>query len=704
MSVVQAAPQESAEVPRSVSIVDCDIHPTLTVLGLQKRVSSRWRGYLERFGRRTPNITEFYPRTANAGFRLDSWPQGPDGFPGSDLELLRTQLLDECAIDYGILNSLGLLNCHEVPELAAEIARALNDWMTEWMDQEPRLLGALVVPYEYPDLAVAEIERCAGDRRWVQLILPDSAEDPLGSHKYWPVYEAAVAHGLPVAVHTAGYWPHLDTGWPSYYLEEHVANSLRMTAQLANYICEGTFDAFPELRIVLTEAGVAWSAPLMWALDNAWELLAEGDPGLERRPSEILPRAGVVHDPADRGARRPRRACPDDPPRRARGPAPVCDRLPALGLRLADPGAAAVAWRRAASQDPRRQRLRALRPTAHGRRVIDCDVHCAPTSLATLAPYLSDYWREYTPRRASASAACPRLPADAPTTGGPAPGDYDTLANALFADGGPRYAILNCLTICEAHRNPYYQAALASALNDWIRQEFLDRDERLRASMVVSTVDPDDALAEIERLGATPFRPGPAAGPRRDAYGNRRYQRDPRGGRRRGLAIALHAWGGRPGADHDRVPLYLPRGLRLQPDDRPDARPEPRRRGRLRAAPRLRVACRGGFAWMPSLLWRFDKDWKGCGGVPWVKERPSAYMRRHFRATTAPAHLPAQRPEVIRELVAMMGPELLMHASDHPHNHGAGAAALYEALSDEECEGVGDGNAAAFYRLNGAAA
>ena len=41
MSVAQATPQESEEVPRSVSIVDCDIHPTLTVLGLQKRVPSR---------------------------------------------------------------------------------------------------------------------------------------------------------------------------------------------------------------------------------------------------------------------------------------------------------------------------------------------------------------------------------------------------------------------------------------------------------------------------------------------------------------------------------------------------------------------------------------------------------------------------------------------------------------------------------------
>jgi uncharacterized protein len=288
MSVAQTAAATQTEAPRTVSVVDCDIHPTLTMPQLLPRLSARWRRHLEQFGRRTPMITEFYPRTANAGFRLDSWPEGPDAFPGSDLGLVQTQLLDEFDIDYGILNSLGLLNCHEMPGLAADMARALNDWMTEWMDSEPRLLGALVVPYEYPELAVAEIERRAGDRRWVQVILPDSAEDPLGSRKYWPIYEAAVAHGLPVAVHTAGYWPHLDTGWPSYYLEEHVANSMRMQSQLLNYICEGTFDAFPDLRLVLTEAGVAWAAPLRWSLDSAWGLLREDSPAIDRRPSEIV--------------------------------------------------------------------------------------------------------------------------------------------------------------------------------------------------------------------------------------------------------------------------------------------------------------------------------------------------------------------------------------------------------------------------------
>ena len=273
MSVVQTNPESQQQAPRTVSIVDCDIHPTLTMPQLLKRLSARWRRHLEQFGRRTPIITEFYPRTANAGFRLDSWPEGPDAFPGSDLGLVQTQLLDEFGLDYGILNSLGLLNCHEMPGLAADMARALNEWMTEWMDEEPRLLGALVVPYEYPELAVAEIERRAGDRRWVQLILPD---------------EAATGHGLPVAVHTAGYWPHLDTGWPSYYLEEHVANSMRMQSQLTNYICEGTFDAFPDLRLVLTEAGVAWIAPLAWSLDSAWELLREDSPPISRRPSEIV--------------------------------------------------------------------------------------------------------------------------------------------------------------------------------------------------------------------------------------------------------------------------------------------------------------------------------------------------------------------------------------------------------------------------------
>jgi predicted TIM-barrel fold metal-dependent hydrolase len=286
MTDVRAHERQAAEPPAAVSLVDCDVHPMIPHAELQARLSTRWRRHLERFGRRTPIVTEFYPRASNAGFRVDSWP--PTGLPGSDLELLRRQLLDEYGIDYGILNSLAMTGVHEVPELAAEIARALNDWMWEWMDEDSRLLGAIVVAHEYPVLAVREIERCAADARWVQVLLPDSAEEPLGSLKYRSIFEAAAAHGLPVGIHTAGFAPHGGTGWPSYYLEEHVGNAFQMQSQLTNMVCEGLFEALPDLRLVLTESGVAWSISLGWAIDSAWELLRDEVPALERRPSETI--------------------------------------------------------------------------------------------------------------------------------------------------------------------------------------------------------------------------------------------------------------------------------------------------------------------------------------------------------------------------------------------------------------------------------
>ena len=278
-----------ADAARAITLVDADIHPTPPEAELHGRLSERWRRHVERFGRRTQIITELYPRTSNAGMRADSWPEGPGSFPGSDLGLLRQQLLDEYGVDYGVLNCLSMLHCHEAPDLAAELARAVNDWLEEdWLEPEPRLLGSIVVAWEYPELAVREIERRAGDPRWVQVLAPGTGEAPLGDSRYWPIYEAATAHGLPVAIHNAGYEPHLGTGWPSYYLEEHVAYSFVMQTQLLNMVCEGLFQAVPGLRLVLTEGGVTWVVALRWALDSAWDAYRDELPHLDRRPSEVI--------------------------------------------------------------------------------------------------------------------------------------------------------------------------------------------------------------------------------------------------------------------------------------------------------------------------------------------------------------------------------------------------------------------------------
>ena len=55
--------------------------------------------------------------------------------------------------------------------------------------------------------------------------------------------------------------------------------------------------------------------------------------------------------------------------------------------------------------------------------------------------------------------------------------------------------------------------------------------------------------------------------------------------------------------------------------------------------PSLRVALiEAGFTWMPSLMWRFDKEWRGLRHLtPWVKRLPSViYPRTH--AHDAPAN------------------------------------------------------------------
>jgi predicted TIM-barrel fold metal-dependent hydrolase len=336
--------------------------------------------------------------------------------------------------------------------------------------------------------------------------------------------------------------------------------------------------------------------------------------------------------------------------------------------------------------------------------VIDCDVHCAPPSLAALGPYLSDYWREYTQTAGirlvgMASAYPPR----APTSGGPAPGDYESLKQGLLDGEAPSFAVLNCLTICEAHRNPYYQAALASALNDWMRVEFLDRDERLRASIVLSTVDVDDAVAEIERLGDDRRFVQLLLPIRVDApYGNKRYHRLYAAAEERGLVLGLHAWGraGHSPTTSGYTLSYLEDYVNNQVIVQTHVLSLVSE-GVFERMPGLRVSLMEcGFAWLPSLLWRFDKDWKGVWReVPWVKEHPSTYVRRHFRATTAPAHMPVDRPQAIGELLEMVGAELLLHASDYPHNHGTSATALYDLLDETALAQVRDANAAALYGL-----
>jgi uncharacterized protein len=277
MTDVQVREPEATGSKRAITLVDGDVHSTMMPASLHARLSSKWQRHLEQFGPRVAGAYAMFPRMRNGGFRADARPA--EGFPGSDLGLVQEQLLDEYDMDYAVLTPMQAQNFgQEAPELAAEMCRALNDWTREeWLDRDARLLGSICPPHEHPDLAVAEIERLAGDDRFVQVLLPGTMEQGLGNRRYWPILRAAAEAGLPVALHTGGNEMHRGAGWPSYYLEMHVWNGNTMAMQMLSMICSGVFEEIPGLQMVAVETGIAWGAALSWSMDDAWRMLAEGD-------------------------------------------------------------------------------------------------------------------------------------------------------------------------------------------------------------------------------------------------------------------------------------------------------------------------------------------------------------------------------------------------------------------------------------------
>jgi predicted TIM-barrel fold metal-dependent hydrolase len=280
------------EVERDIALVDADVHPIIMPGALAGRLSTNAREHLARFGLRVANGMASFPRMRNGGVRDDAWAAEGE-VAGSDLDLVRRQHLDAYGIDRAVLTPLQpSVFGGEAPEIAAELCRAVDDWMRdEWLAADPRLLGSICPPHEHPDLAVAEIERLAGDPRFVQVLLPTTAEQPWGNRKYWPIFRAATEAGLPVALHTGGVELHRGAGWPSYYMEMHVAIPNTMATQMLSLVCSGVFDAIPDLQIVSIECGIAWAAALVWMLDDSWQVFREGLPSsLREAPSELIRR------------------------------------------------------------------------------------------------------------------------------------------------------------------------------------------------------------------------------------------------------------------------------------------------------------------------------------------------------------------------------------------------------------------------------
>jgi uncharacterized protein len=272
-----------------MTTIDCDIHPGVPELkALLPYMEEFWQ---ESFVARGLDGFDMmsYPRGAPISCRPDWRIEGKR--PGSDLDAMRRDALDAFGIGLAICNPLtgGQVSVSE--SMGAAICGAVNDWIVEhWLNKEQRLRASIVIPAQAPLMAAEEIEKRAADKRFVQILMPAACEMMLGRSYYWPIYEAAVKHDLPIGLHAGSMYRYAptSTGWPSHYLHDYVANSQLFEDQLLSLVTNGVFNKFPTLRVVLIESGVTWLPGFLWRAIKTWRGVRAEVPWVTRSPAEII--------------------------------------------------------------------------------------------------------------------------------------------------------------------------------------------------------------------------------------------------------------------------------------------------------------------------------------------------------------------------------------------------------------------------------
>ncbi len=269
--------------------VDCDVHPVVPgIPALLPYLDDMWRDLVVRRGVEELRSIS-YPQNAPLTVRPD-WRDAA-GEAATDPGRLGREALDPFGTGTAILNCLYGVQLPFSEDMGAAFARAVNDWVArEWLDRDRRLRASIVVPAQSPALSVAEIERCAADRRFVQVLMLVMGDQPLGKRAYWPIYEAAQFHGLPIGIHAGSSYrnPPTPVGWPSFHTEDYANQAQAFQGALTSLVAEGVFAKFAELTVVLIESGWTWLPAHLWRLDKFWRGVRMEVPWVDRPPSRIV--------------------------------------------------------------------------------------------------------------------------------------------------------------------------------------------------------------------------------------------------------------------------------------------------------------------------------------------------------------------------------------------------------------------------------
>ena len=354
--------------------------------------------------------------------------------------------------------------------------------------------------------------------------------------------------------------------------------------------------------------------------------------------------------------------------------------------------------------------------------VVDaCAFHEWPDAAA-LEPYMSSGWRHAVRREGDMGGPMPtkvrtiyqhplgaKLETARPSHG-PAGSDLDLLRRQLFEEGGRERVVLGFDEgiLSTPLPLPYHARQVIRAANDWTVEHWLERDDRLYGHILVSSSLPDEAAAEIRRLGAHPQMVAVALGTNGfgRAFGHPAYH-----------AIYEAA------AEFD-LPLVIQFGSESASELAAGPSPMglPATYGELEAMaavpmwmhsmsmimggvfnlwPNLEVLLvGGGAAWLPTFLWRSDYQYQLMPGVeaPWMQSPPSSYFVRYFKIATHGLESPADVTALHAFLKVIPNVDrMLMYTSCYPNADSEEPEAIAARIPAEWHRSVFHDNAMAFY-------
>src|SRR5580698_3754720 len=344
--------------------------------------------------------------------------------------------------------------------------------------------------------------------------------------------------------------------------------------------------------------------------------------------------------------------------------------------------------------------------------IIDCDVHANVPSIETLFDYHSDLWVQWAKERGYRGPRGTEIvyPSGAPKTARPQwrtpkrvpASELSVVQEQILDPWNVERAILNCYYGVDSLRHPDWAAALAAAVNDWIIDQWLEKDSRLAGSITIPARDPVAAAAEIDRVGDHPaFKQVLVPIRSERLYGQRAFRPLYEAIIRHDLVMGLH-WGGTvddvpstsgPASWYaeeysSEVAIYQAQTTSMIAE------------GVFTTYPTLRVAVmEAGFTWVPSWGWRMNQKWKGLRReVPWVVQPPMDLIREHFRFSTAPVDA-GPFDQMQKTIGWLHSEDMLMFATDYPHMHDDDIPALLAAMPDSMRPKVMSETARNWYRL-----